>query len=208
MNALTRYFSRLTASAVGLAFIVAPTIGCKSRAVIFSTATQAGIEVSALEGGKQTAHVGYRRAEVVAMPHRRPSNGETLPKPYSVASLYSLDTGSLLLPSTPSGSGGWSELKIRQVFATGLASVGEYTQSNLKSDFNKLAGDVAEDPTATCLQSWVNQAPTAQVRKQRREEIRAFLGNPTDPNAVQAFLWDPSAASNRRAFAAQKNLCN
>jgi hypothetical protein len=208
MNAYTRHVTRWAASFLILTSIVPSTIGCKSRAVIFSTATQAGIEVSALEGGKQTAHVGYRRAEVVAMPHRRPSNDETLPKPYSVASLYSLDTGSLLLPSRPSGSGGWGELKIRQVFATGLASVGEYTESNLKSDFNKLTGDVAEDSTATCLQSWVNQAPTAQVRKQRREEIRTFLGNPTDPNAVQAFLWEPSAASNRRAFATQKNLCN
>ena len=196
--------------------VLALLAGCTApRAVVFVTGTQLGIEVNTVEGGQQSAHVGYRRAEGVAMPlvakydevvdkRGKPTTNHVqvvMTNAYPVISLFQLDTGSLLVPATTqTATGSSGPLRLHQVFATGRAAVIAVQSGAAKQDFATLSQRVASDDSSKALQKWLDPDATHAAR---RDEIKAWLA--TQGPAVAAikpsmFVWDAPHESLRREF--------
>lgn len=129
------------ASALLLLFLAT---GCANNAVLFTTMTRTGVEISAVDGGKQSAHVGFERFEGVVMPTvYTNTSGETvtLKQAYPVYAEYEYATGGL----TPASATNDSALILRQVFATGRAATNQSVQRKAQQDFKALQGNYIAD---------------------------------------------------------------
>lgn len=89
--------------------------GCASdsNTILHGSRTMLGVELSTLEGGEQTAKVGYSREEALIMPVR--NKQKQLRDAYSTLSYSELDTGVLALT-------GLTSAKFTEFFASGLAA--------------------------------------------------------------------------------------
>ena len=138
---IQKVLTHLSRTATVLMFVptMLGTTGCISNAVVFSTSTRLGIEISAAEGGQQHALIGYKRFEGVTMPMRE-DQGELISEAYSIYAFYKLETGSLLLPDL-------KPIQVDQRFAMGeaaLAATGSLNETTNTPSNSGAAEEVGE----------------------------------------------------------------
>ena len=117
-------------AAAGVAFS-----GCASNSVAFVTTTTTGVEINAVEGGQQSAKVGFERFEGVVMPMVTKNNEKEtvyLTDAYPIYAEYEFHSGGLTTTGENAG------LIIRQVFAIGRAAAEEDVRNKAHSDFQSL----------------------------------------------------------------------
>lgn len=130
-----------------------------TKSLIFATGTMVGIDVKTVEGGQQTANVGYERIEGAVMPVRK-SDGELRQEAYSTLSIFDMDTGSLF-------TGAFTTTQIRQVFATGKAAQDASAVKAVVSAYQSISLDKKELGNELDDQSATDQ--TIQFRNQLKE---------------------------------------
>lgn len=158
--------------------------GCADT-IVFVTSTTTGIEVSAVEGGKQTAKVGYERAEGVIMPMRT-DNG-VRKEAYSVVAAYDMRVTGLALANLGS-------VRIAQVFATGKAAEKPLSVKQVEKTF--AATIVALTPEQAGKQVSGGSIKPDEVKVGKRKRDATDLRNALLKRA------DPVAAETRAAFTA------
>jgi hypothetical protein len=185
------------------------------RAVVFHTATQVGIEATAIEAGQQAAHVGYRRIEGVVMPlsfqqeEIITKDGQAIrtnrtwrvnTNAYPVLSVFRMTSGSLLLPALNlTNQGGTAPLRLHQVFATGDAAVLASQSGAAVNDFKALSGEIANDADSSALKAWVGTTDKA-ARTARRQKLAAWIKQRKLDVRVHDLIYEPGNSALRSAF--------
>lgn len=185
------------------------------RAVVFHTATQVGIEATAIEAGQQAAHVGYRRIEGVVMPLsfqqeeiickdgqpiRTNRTWRVNTNAYPVLSVFRMTSGSLLLPAlNMTNQGGTAPLRLHQVFATGDAAVLAARSGVAVDDFKALSGEIANDADSNTLKAWVGTT-NKDAKKVRRQTIADWIKERKIDVRVHDLIYEPGNSALRSAF--------
>jgi hypothetical protein len=174
------------ANVFALFVALAPTVAC-TNAILFASSYQAGIEINALENGRQTARVAVSKTEGVTMPVCRDEArrwfarcNDVREKAYSTLSLAELKTGTLLL-------GGLTTTRVRQIFATGKAAQDVSAPALMAQTF--LAMEYGADDATACLDTWAAGA--------NRETLRQWLDAHGIDVTPTAFMYTSGFAAER-----------
>lgn len=94
-------------------------IACRNS-ILFTTSTTLGVDLSTTAANAQGVKVGFQREAGVFMPERTQltDKGEVPLEAYPVLAIYDMETGSFDFT-------GLGTLRVRQVFASGRAAVGD-----------------------------------------------------------------------------------
>lgn len=154
--------------------------GCVSDAILFTTATQVGIEVNGLDNGKQTARIGYERAEFVSMPVRK-KDGSLRSEAYSVVSAFHFDSGTILLSAS-----GPQPTKIVQIFATGAAASVDTNGATVKAVSAAYQTLVLEDGEE--VRKALGDQVSDDFQRLKNEVLELWLALEADPATKRAAL--------------------
>lgn len=175
-------------------------VGCAGPAVVFTTATQVGVEVNAADGGRQGARAGYDRFEGVIMPMAAPRTdkepGPVLKQAYPVYSEYEFESGSLA-PTTAALEGG---IVVRQVFATGKAALTADVRRAVSREFAAMSAHIATDEASEKVQEWLATSGSVNEEKRRRTQIATWLKANQPGVRVHDFIYGRGNVELREQF--------
>jgi hypothetical protein len=153
--------------------LVLPLATACQNSILFTTSNLTGLELNTVEGGQQTAKLGYQRFEGVVMPMRTRelADGTVIyEEAYSVLAATSMQSKGFLTSTL-------SNVRITQVFATGRAAVQENAGKVLQKAVAALSGKLLTEEQIVSFEDFAELTDKHEDDPAKMEVIYATVND-------------------------------